>query len=42
MKLTHEFKLGPILTDCLPFDGPAPEGSEEIMVKNVGTLELYY
>ncbi len=42
MKLTHESKLGPILTGCLPFDGPAPGASEEIVTKNVGTLEFYY
>ena len=43
MKLTHESaKLGPILTDCLTFKCPAPVASEEIVVKNVGTSELYY
>ena len=42
IKLTHESKLGPTLTDCLTFDGPAPVASEEIVVKNVGTSELYY
>ncbi len=42
MKLAHESKLGRILTDCLPFGGPAPVASEEIVVKVVGTSELYY
>ena len=42
MKLTHKSKLGPVLTDYLIFKCPAPVVSEEIVVKNVGTLELYY